>query len=174
MYQVVERKTQTIGRFDVVLDQIEKDGKQAPYSFVKMHPSVTILPFVGDDQILVLKEYRHAIGKWMYEFPSGMIEESESIEEAAVRELKEETGYEARKVVFLGKTYPSFGSTTEEVYCFAIQCGVRQDTQKDLLEAISMQLVSEKELEQWMQNGTFQHGAGQIAWLQYQLLKKEQ
>ena len=100
MYQVVERKTQTIGRFDVVLDQIEKDGKQAPYSFVKIHPSVTILPFVEEDRILLLKEYRHAIGKWMYEFPSGMIEESESIEEAAVRELKEETGYEARKVDF--------------------------------------------------------------------------
>jgi ADP-ribose pyrophosphatase len=62
----------------------------------------TIVPFISNDEILVIRSYRHLVDSIQVEAPSGYIEDGESPEQAAKRELEEETGYAAKKIVTLG------------------------------------------------------------------------
>lgn len=84
-----------------------------------IHPgAVVILPFLDNDRIIMLRQYRPGPAKWIYELPAGTIEEGEEPEEAARRELEEETGYVAGKMKLLFKMYPSPGVSTEVMHMF--------------------------------------------------------
>lgn len=62
----------------------------------------TIVPFISRTQILAIKSYRHIVDSVQIEVPSGYIENGESPQDAAIRELKEETGYAAKRIVPIG------------------------------------------------------------------------
>ena len=62
----------------------------------------TIVPFISNNKILIIKSYRHLVDSIQVEAPSGYIEDGETPCQAAKRELEEETGYTAKKLVALG------------------------------------------------------------------------
>lgn len=75
---------------------------------------VMIIPITENDEIIVLKQYRPAIGDYLYELPAGMLEIGEDLEKAAKRELFEETGLEAISYeVILKPSYSSVGISDE-------------------------------------------------------------
>lgn len=78
--------------------------------------AVCIVPIYSDGSLCVCKEWRYAINDYLYEFPAGLIDDGETVEMAAGRELKEETGLDLVKVL---KVYPaaysSAGMTDEKV-----------------------------------------------------------
>ncbi len=81
--------------------------------------TVTLIGISMDNQrILLNKEYRMAIGDWIYNFPSGLIDEGEFPTQAAARELKEETGLTLEKrIVRLKSSYNAVGITNESSTC---------------------------------------------------------
>ncbi len=90
------------------MDALADSGKEFDYYFVSRNKredleilrgqhraeGVVIYPLLREDpsRIVLLRQYRYPIGDWIYELPAGLIDEGESPEEAAVREMKEETG----------------------------------------------------------------------------------
>jgi ADP-ribose pyrophosphatase len=83
------------------------------------HPgAVAILPLLGMERILLLKQYRPAIGKWIYEIPAGTVEKGESLLRCARRELEEETGYRAKRMEKLFEMYLAPGYSTEKLHSF--------------------------------------------------------
>jgi ADP-ribose pyrophosphatase len=65
-------------------------------------------------KLVVIKQYRKSIANWMYECPAGLIDKGESIQEAAIRELKEETGLDTIAVqTIIPRTHASIGLTDE-------------------------------------------------------------
>jgi ADP-ribose pyrophosphatase len=62
----------------------------------------TIVPFTSENEILVIRSYRHLVDSTQLEVPSGYIEDGESPDQAARRELQEETGYDAKKIISIG------------------------------------------------------------------------
>ena len=81
---------------------VKPDGEPGRRATLRMLPGVAVLP-VGDDGVVyMIWKFRYAVGKESVEAVQGAIDEGESAEEAARRELKEELGIEAREMIDLG------------------------------------------------------------------------
>lgn len=79
---------------------------------------VMIMHDESNEKILLSKEYRMAAGDWVYNFPAGLVESGESLEEAARRELKEETGLDIIKIEdTLKESYSAVGLSNEKTVC---------------------------------------------------------
>ena len=88
------------------------------------HPGASaVVPFLsdptGDDpQILLIKQYRHAAGDFIYEIPAGKLDGAEDAKDCARRELKEETGCDAAQIEHLYTFYTTPGFTDEKIHAF--------------------------------------------------------
>jgi ADP-ribose pyrophosphatase len=102
---------------NVRVDEVQINDRQTIREIVEHGGSAAILPLIGNT-IIMEKQYRHAIGKELYEIPAGTLEEGESPEECAKRELIEETGYRAGKLERLGQCYMTPGYCTELIHFF--------------------------------------------------------
>lgn len=170
MYHVINTEQHDVHRFHITIDQIEKEGKTYTFSYANFLDGVSVIPFLSDNEVIILKEYRHAIKSWQYQFPSGMIEPGEEPAETARKEIAEETGYECTDLIYLGYTYPSFGSTTEKIHLFAAKLGAKTtDYEKEALEEMTTETVSIKQLEAMMNQNQFTHAAGLVAWLKWKI-----
>lgn len=79
------------------------------------HPgSVLIIPVTTDNRVLLIRQYRHVIGRETLELPAGLIDPGETPEITAPRELTEETGYAAGSIRILATTYMSPGYAEEQ------------------------------------------------------------
>jgi len=94
----------------VVVDTLEcADGSKYEWVYfgdtkVKDNPTaVAVAAFTEDDKMLLVKEYRHPLGKLIYDLPAGGIREGESPRQAVLRELEEETGYTAENLTWIGR-----------------------------------------------------------------------
>jgi len=84
-----------------------------------MHPgSVGILPVLEDGSLILIKQFRYVVGSNLLEIPAGTIEEGESPEECAARELLEETGYRPGKLTLLSAFYLAPGYSNEFMWLF--------------------------------------------------------
>jgi len=103
------------------------------------HPgAVAVLPLLERDKILLLKQYRPAIGKWIYEIPAGTVEKGEDYLECARRELEEETGYKARRMEKLFEMYLAPGYSTEKLHSFLASDLEPSSPRRDLGEEIKV------------------------------------
>lgn len=94
-------------------------GKTAPREIVEHGPAVVIVAYQeANDEYLLIEQYRDAVGQALLEVPAGMVDPNEDHETAARRELREETGYEAGALRYLGSTFTSPGFTNEAHYFY--------------------------------------------------------
>jgi ADP-ribose pyrophosphatase len=96
-----------------------KDGRRMARQFV-VHPgAVVVLPLLDDARCLLIRQFRHGIGREIWELPAGTLDvPGESAADAAVRELEEECGYRAGRVERLCEFYTSPGIMTELITAF--------------------------------------------------------
>lgn len=92
---------------------VEKDGH-----FICQQPSAVAIVAETDNGFLFVKQYRPAVGHMTLELPAGRIDKGEEPIDAAIRELREETGYTAGSMVELVSFYPSPGIHDERIYIF--------------------------------------------------------
>ncbi len=125
----------------------ERNGGRGPY-FYRMvtSNSVVILPLLDDGTVVLERQYRPAINKYIYEIPAGLIEKGESPAHAAVRELEEETGYLAGSMQLLFAGYPSPGTKTEFSTCYLATKLAKTKTNMDPDEVIDVKKVRLEEL----------------------------
>lgn len=114
-----EVKTGSRRAFDGHLLHVRVDDVQLPSGRESVreiveHPgSVVIVPVTRDRQVLLIRQYRYATGRYLLELPAGLIDPGEHVMETAARELKEETGYEAESLRHLTTIYVSPGYSRE-------------------------------------------------------------
>ncbi|MEM0146285.1 MAG: NUDIX hydrolase [Conexivisphaerales archaeon] len=85
---------------------------------VRHRGAVAILPFLSDGRIILERQYRYTIAKWIIEAPAGTLEQGENDEACASRELTEETGYRAKKLIKVGSIVMTPGYDDEMIRLF--------------------------------------------------------
>jgi ADP-ribose pyrophosphatase len=93
-------------------------GRQTTREVVEHSDCVAIVAIDDDDNVLLVNQYRQAIGKELLEIPAGGIDPGEDAETAVRREMREETGFLPRKVTSLGGFYSSPGFCTEYLHLY--------------------------------------------------------
>jgi ADP-ribose pyrophosphatase len=88
------------------------------------HPGAAAMLAIENGKLLLVRQHRFPHGVAL-EIPAGTINRNESPRKCAFRELKEETGYEAKKMTPLVKYYPSIGYNTEIIHCF-VASGIKK------------------------------------------------
>ena len=104
-------------KFTAELAQLP-NGKSVIVDRVEFPHSVAVLPVIGGERVVLLKQYRPSLKKWIFETPAGVIDPGEEPEEAAKRELREEAGLIANELLKVGEGYVSPGYSTEYMYLF--------------------------------------------------------
>jgi 8-oxo-dGTP pyrophosphatase MutT (NUDIX family) len=77
---------------------------------------VNLLALTEDQQVVLVRQYRHGIRECIWELPGGMLEEGETPLEGGKRELLEETGYTGGRFIEVGKSFPNAASHTNSHY----------------------------------------------------------
>ena len=154
--------------FSVRQDRVvEPGGVEVTRDIVLHRGSVVVLPVFPDGDILLIRQYRHAVGDLLWELVAGRVEEGESRPASARRELLEETGYTARSVKQILEIIPSPGFCTERMWIFAAT-GLREGTaQPEEDEKITARKFSLAALEKMIRRGTLHDGKSVSAILFY-------
>ncbi len=108
--------------FSFEVETIKVRGKTVTVKRVRNRDAVSILPLLGKDKIIMERQYRPVVKKWMYELPAGHIEKGEDKVRAVGRELREETGYEASSIKFMFNAHTDTAVELQMLYFYLVSC----------------------------------------------------
>jgi ADP-ribose diphosphatase len=154
--RVVTRDIVFTGKvFDVTRETIvEPSGIRATRDYI-VHPgSVVVLPVLGDSRIVLIRQYRHAAGDYLWELVAGRKDEGENFEQGARRELREETGYTAKRVRRLTELFPTPGFAMEKMVIFLAEGLTKGEAHPEEDERIETKILSLQDAERWIRRGT--------------------
>jgi ADP-ribose pyrophosphatase len=125
--RIVPHEIQTIYRgriFTVQVETITAPKGKMKVEIIRHPGSVVIAPVTDTGEIVLVQQYRHAIGRLVWELPAGSLKSGEDIERAAIRECHEEIGLIPSSVRRVGSFFPTPGYCDEEMHFF-IASGLR-------------------------------------------------
>jgi ADP-ribose pyrophosphatase len=118
--QVHKRRTIRHGRvFDITVENVTfPNGFNVDLEILRHPGASAVVPLLGTDKVVMLKQYRHAVGDFLWEIPAGTFDGKEDPLVCAQRELTEETGYTAGGWERLGVITPVPGYSDERIHLF--------------------------------------------------------
>ena len=126
------------------------NGKIMEAYYTLEYPTwVTCFALTKDNQVVLVRQYRHGLNVISLETPGGVVDEGESVETAVARELKEETGYVFESIESLGKISANPATTNNYMYMFLARGGEKVSGQSlDETEDVAVELYSLDEVKE--------------------------
>jgi ADP-ribose pyrophosphatase len=132
---------------------VHENGKEHVVELV-VHPgAVCIVARPTPNDVVLIRQYRHATGKELLEIPAGTLNAGENPRDCAFRELEEETGYRAGKMIERARFYTTPGFTTEFMHLYEASELVKTQTNFDEDEAIELDIVASTQALQMIDDG---------------------
>ncbi len=141
--------------FDILARKIQ--DSDSPYYLLQTSDYVTVLAATAEGLFLLVRQFRPVVGAETLELPSGHVEQGESPEAAARRELAEETGYEAEKFELLGSLVPDTGRLGNKLWCFYADGATEMRTPVDREAGVSLVRCDARDLIRQITEGKFDH-----------------
>ena len=136
----------------------EKDGERADFYLVKNPDWVNVIGVTREGEAIFIEQYRQGSESMIFEIPGGMVDDGEDPDATVRRELEEETGYKAGRVVRVGCSYPNPAQQSNKLYSYvALDCEKAGETDFDEHESIATKLVPLREIAELVHNGTITH-----------------
>lgn len=144
--------------FPVMQHKVElPDGTIIDDYFISpMGNVVMILPITTQNEIVLVKQYKHALGEVVIELPAGFQQKGKSLEESALAELEEEVGIKTTSdnLIFLGKTANNPTKTTHVTYCYiATNLDFNSKQNLEITEDIEVLKLPPQEVLRMIHNG---------------------
>jgi ADP-ribose pyrophosphatase len=156
----MEKKIQSLAslgtkNFTAYLDEVVlRNGRVRKRIYVDHPQASAIVPFVSDNEIIMVNQYRYALGRETLEIPAGKVDNGESPEQCIMRELVEETGYEARHITWLYTYAPAIGYSNELIHLYAGRDLKKRDTEVDGDEISSVRILTLEEVIEMIRSHT--------------------
>ena len=145
--------------FSAYLDEvILRDGSMGKRMKIEHPEAAAVVPFLSDDEILMVRQFRYALGKETLEIPAGKMDPGETPEACIRRELLEETGYEAAEWTFLCTYAPAIGYSNERIHLYAARGLQKKETGVDEREITAVEKHTRKSLKDMMKKGLLEDG----------------
>ena len=122
-------------------DKVTVQGGISYREIVEHNGGAVMAALTEDKKLIMVRQYRKPAGKVILEVPAGKIDPGEKPMDAAIRELKEETGYTASKVELMTEFYPSVGNSEEKLYLYLCTGLTPGETCFDENEAIDIEEI---------------------------------
>jgi ADP-ribose pyrophosphatase len=149
-------------------------GEPHPFYSIDADHWVNVVPVTPDEQVVMVRQYRHGSREITLEIPGGIVDPGEEPAAAAARELLEETGYRAESIRALGSLNPNPALFGNRVHTFLAEGALRVgDVMNGPLEETVVELVPARELPERVRRGEIDH-ALVIAALHWWALSREQ
>jgi ADP-ribose pyrophosphatase len=157
--------------FTVTQDHaVDPDGFEIKRAIVQHGGSAVVMPLDEKGRILLVRQYRLPAKSFMWELPAGRMDPGENVLQAAKRELREETGIQAKSWTKLSSFYVSPGFLAEKMTIFLAE-DLKQGEQEPMEdERIQMKWVKAKELDAMVEKGDIMDAktiVGFLAWKRY-------
>ena len=128
-------------------------GRKRKFDIIRKGAVSVIIPLLPDGRILLERQKRYAVGKFIYELPAGSVEKGEKPIDAAKRELEEETGYSSKEARLLFKGYSSPGISDEMLYFYLATGLGKGKMNRDYDETMSIRKITVKDAVKMIRNG---------------------
>jgi ADP-ribose pyrophosphatase len=154
------------------VERTAPDGRKGSFFLLDAPDWVTVIPFPGPlkelqrglGEFLMVEQYRHGSGKVTIEFPAGTVDPGEDPGQAALRELKEETGRTPESFIPLGSVCPNPAFMNNRVHFYlATGLGSAEEQSLDEHEEINIHPIRTTEVLEKMGSGSYDNGVMMIA-----------
>lgn len=149
-------------------DALRADGKPCTREYIE-HPGGACVLFVKEGKILLVRQYRYAYREETLEIPAGKLNPGEEPGATAARELEEETGYLAARVVHMYTMYPTPGYTNEKIYIYRAYAAEEGESHPDEGEFVSARFYPVSEVREMIERGEIKDAKTIIAVFSYLL-----
>lgn len=141
------------------VDTVElPDGKTALREIVEHNGGVAVAPVDENGQIYLVRQYRRPIDRALLEIPAGKLDKGEDHRKGAERELKEETGLTAGKLIYLSATQPSPGYTSEIIHLYLALDLTRGEAEPDEGEFLNLETYNLTQAANMIKSGEITDG----------------
>lgn len=148
-------------------------GRTSKYEIIEHVPCVAVVPICDNGNIMLIKQFRKAVEKELIEIPAGCMEEDETAEETAIRELQEEIGYKPQTLSRIGGFYSSPGCCTEYLHVFIAQKLLKSRLYAEDTDDIEITEAPFEKAMEMVEDGTICDAKTIAALLMYQNLRNK-
>lgn len=150
---------ETVDGQEKIYEIISRDKNMTTFDQLSKHKTDAVVLIMEDEareRILINKEYRMAVGGFVYNFPAGLIDPGESVEESGRRELKEETGLDLLQVLdIIPDSYSAVGFSNEKNQCIVGIAGGQFQPSNSTLEEIEAGWYTKEEVRELIKTQAF-------------------
>lgn len=147
-----------------------RTGEDRGFFVVDTLDWVNVVAFTQARELILIRQFRHGSQQFTLEIPGGVVHEGEDSRDAALRELREESGYAGRDAVFLGEVNPNPALFTNRCATYlALDCHLEGELQQDAGEDIEVELIPWDDIDDHVRSGAIDHALVVVALHLYHL-----
>ncbi|CVK17555.1 NUDIX hydrolase [Sporomusa sphaeroides] len=129
------------------------NGRTVTREVVEHPGAVAVVPITKTGQVVLVRQFRHPVGRIILEVPAGKLDRNEKPEDCALRELAEETGFVANKLHKLTSMYTTPGFSNEVIHLYLAEDLVESDQRPDEDEFIKTEQYTPEQIRQMIRSG---------------------